>query len=201
MPYLYTVFHEASTEGLPVCRPAFFADPVDPDLRDEDDSFLLGGDIAVIARTHPTQTMSVPVPFESWQPFAAVGTDLVHPELPQLRLRPGAILPLGPIRQYVDQPVDGPLELLVHLDQNGRAIGWLYHDDGQTFEYRAGSYVLTRFDAQLRGGALELSMERAGGDGDWSAKGGYLVRWLLGDREVVHPAVNSLPISVSPMRN
>ncbi|HNW41171.1 MAG TPA: glycoside hydrolase family 31 protein, partial [Opitutaceae bacterium] len=33
MPYLYTLFREASVTGMPVVRPVFFADPRDPALR------------------------------------------------------------------------------------------------------------------------------------------------------------------------
>ena len=31
-----------------------------------------------------------------------------------LHIRAGAILPLGPIRQYVDEPVDGPLTVTIY---------------------------------------------------------------------------------------
>src|SRR3990172_8345116 len=51
MPYLYTLFHEASVSGLPVARPIFFADPADTSLRREDDGFLLGSDVLVAAQT------------------------------------------------------------------------------------------------------------------------------------------------------
>ncbi|MBN1456772.1 MAG: hypothetical protein JW912_02855, partial [Sedimentisphaerales bacterium] len=39
LPYLYTLFYNSSITGLPVMRPVFFADPDDPELRDEDDAF------------------------------------------------------------------------------------------------------------------------------------------------------------------
>jgi len=47
LPYLYTTFREAHETGHPVVRPVFCADPADPELRDVDDAFLLGGDLLV----------------------------------------------------------------------------------------------------------------------------------------------------------
>jgi alpha-glucosidase len=201
MPYLYTVFQEASTQGLPVCRPAFFADPVNPELRAEDDSFLLGADVAVIARTHPTEPINVPTTFESWRPFALVGVDRAHPELPQFRLRPGAILPVGPIRQYVDEDVEGLLELIVHLNDSGRATGWLYDDDGTSLEHLSGAFHRTRFDAELQRGELVVSMDSVEGDGQRPVASAFVVRWLLPQRDVIHPVTSNLPISLSASRN
>jgi len=40
LPYLYTLFHESSLNGLPVMLPVFFADPKDLDLPTEDQPFL-----------------------------------------------------------------------------------------------------------------------------------------------------------------
>ncbi|MGE0479326.1 MAG: TIM-barrel domain-containing protein, partial [Phycisphaerae bacterium] len=36
LPYIYTRFHEASQNGMPVVRPVFFLDPKDPALRGQD---------------------------------------------------------------------------------------------------------------------------------------------------------------------
>ena len=46
-----------------------------------------------------------------------------------LHVRAGAILPLGPVRQYVDEPVDGPLTLVVYPGADGAFT--LYEDDGR----------------------------------------------------------------------
>jgi alpha-glucosidase len=47
LPYYYTLFHQASVDGMPIMRPAFFADLKNPDLRREDQIFLVGADLLV----------------------------------------------------------------------------------------------------------------------------------------------------------
>ncbi len=54
-------------------------------------------------------------------------------------VRAGAIVALGPVRQYVDEPVEGPLTLVVYPGADGR--GALYEDDGRTFAYRKGEWM------------------------------------------------------------
>lgn len=48
LPYYYTLLHEASTTGMPIMRPIFFADPKDLSLRAEEKAFLVGDDLLVI---------------------------------------------------------------------------------------------------------------------------------------------------------
>ena len=48
LPYFYTLMREAATDGMPIMRPAFFADPKDLSLRAEQEIFLIGADILVI---------------------------------------------------------------------------------------------------------------------------------------------------------
>ena len=57
-----------------------------------------------------------------------------------LYVRAGAILPLGPIKQYVGQNSHDPIELRIHPAADGQFQ--LYEDDGETFDYRRGRYRL-----------------------------------------------------------
>ena len=56
-----------------------------------------------------------------------------------LHVRAGAILPLGPVRQYAEEPSDAPLTLVVYPGADGASS--LYEDDGKTFEYRKGEWM------------------------------------------------------------
>jgi alpha-glucosidase (family GH31 glycosyl hydrolase) len=58
-----------------------------------------------------------------------------------LHVRAGAILPFGPVKQYVDDPVAGPLSVVVYPGANGAFS--LYEDDGRTFDYRKGAWMRT----------------------------------------------------------
>jgi alpha-glucosidase (family GH31 glycosyl hydrolase) len=53
-----------------------------------------------------------------------------------LYIRAGAILPTDPVRQYIGEPVDEPMTLTVFPGADGS--GFLYEDDGETFNFRNG---------------------------------------------------------------
>ncbi len=157
LPYLYTLFHDAATSGLPVVRPVFFADPGDLSLRDEDHAFLLGADVLVQPRLLEAGRHAFAAPKGRWRSFTLVGEDpATDPAHPVLRLRDGAILPVGPGGQTSEEAFEGPLTLIVSLDAEGRASGRLYEDAGEGFGYREGEYLLTTYRAVSRDGAVEV---------------------------------------------
>ena len=157
MPYLYTLFHEASRSGLPVLRPTFFADPTDPALRSEQDSFLLGSDLLVEVKTTPEADRAPVMPKGVWNEFFPVNEGH-HPDLPRLYIRGGAIIPAGPVMQYTDQKKLDPLTLFVSLDEAGSAIGKLYEDDGDGFGYKDEWYNETTYVAKTDGTRIKLEV-------------------------------------------
>ncbi|MFH1681504.1 MAG: TIM-barrel domain-containing protein [Candidatus Eisenbacteria bacterium] len=166
MPYIYTVVREASVTGLPIARPLFFADPADPSLRSEDDAFLLGGDLIVSARTTPEGDREPVLPIGDWKKISLEeGTDAGDPDLPELFIRSGAIVPLGPVMQFAgEKPLDS-LTLLVRLDEGGRAEGYLYEDDGESNDYENGAFRLTKFVAAEARGVASLTSNIV--EGSW----------------------------------
>ena len=150
MPYLYTLFHEAHTTGLPVARPLFFADPADPALRSEDDAFLLGDRLLVATQPGRVRDRVHAVPGGIWRPFD-FGGDSRDQDLPRIYIRGGSIIPTGPVTQFVDElPLD-PLTLIVCLDEEGRASGTLYEDAGEGNAHAAGDYSLRTYVAEQTG--------------------------------------------------
>jgi len=149
LPYFYTLFREAHLTGLPVARPVFFADPADPGLRAVEHAFLLGRDLLVVARVTPDGPVANPLASRGWLPLDL--GDAADPDLPQLFVRPGAIVPLGPVMQHSgERPLD-PLTLAVALDARGRAAGTLYEDAGDGFGFEKGEYLLTTYEAVRKG--------------------------------------------------
>ena len=164
LPYLYTLFHDAATIGLPVVRPLFFADPADLSLREEDHAFLLGGDVLVQPQLLESGAHDFAVPKGHWRPFTLAGEDPVaDPAHPVLRLRDGAILPVGPGGQTSDEAFEGPLTLIVSLDHAGQASGHLYEDAGDGFGYLEGDYLRTTYRAVLRDGVVEIGIAQQEG--------------------------------------
>ncbi|MBL0868976.1 MAG: DUF5110 domain-containing protein [Phycisphaerales bacterium] len=162
LPYFYTLFREASVKGLPVVRPVFFADPKDMALRSEDDCFLIGSDVLVVPQLMPDGTRTPVLPRGVWRKVEIVNENN-HPDLPELRIREGAIVPLGPIVQYHDEKPLDPLTLLVSLDTRGQATGTLYEDAGDGFEYQKGQYLLTTWQAKQEGDKVTVSISKAEG--------------------------------------
>ena len=61
-------------------------------------------------------------------------------------LRGGSIVPFRMrVRRSANPNPDDPFTLYVALDQSQRATGCLYWDDGHTFSYREGSYLIREF--------------------------------------------------------
>ena len=54
-----------------------------------------------------------------------------------LYVRAGAVLPMGPIKQYSDEPSTEPTTLVVYPGARGQS-SW-YDDDGKSFDYRRGA--------------------------------------------------------------
>jgi len=159
LPYLYTLFQESSRSGMPVMRPAFFADPSDPDLREEEEAFLVGGDLLVLAQLSKKAGHKHALPDGIWRPFTLVGED---PEddvtQPEIRIRGGAIIVLGRVIQNTTEKSLDPLTLVVCLDDSGRAEGRLYEDAGEGWEFKDGQYLLTTYQARTtdRGVVVEI---------------------------------------------
>lgn len=167
LPYLYTLFQEASTTGMPVLRPVFFADPKDPALRSEDDAFLLGSDLLVVPRLTPDRDRVPVTPKGIWNEITLVDEGQ-HPDLPRLFVRGGAIVPIGPVIQFADQPAaddkQHPLTLLVSLDADGNANGTLYEDEGDGYGYKEGKFLKTTYTARTMGDRVVIEIaDKEGG--------------------------------------
>ena len=187
MPYLYTLFHEASINGMPVMRPAFFADLPNPYIRGEKEAFLLGADLFVI----PKWAEEVVTPgwepedpqvgeeaiFEEgqeeetgeeeeeekiktkWRSISLVGEDSENDTYqPNILIRPGAIVPLGEIIQSTAEYNIDKLTLYISIDDNdNKASGTLYHDQGDGYAYKKGDYALISFQAEKKNSKITIT--------------------------------------------
>jgi hypothetical protein len=71
---------------------------------------------------------------------------------------------MGPVKQYTAEPVDEPVELVVHPGADGESF--LYEDDGHTFGYQRDEWmrvVLTWTDSSRR---LALRLDEGSGRRD-----------------------------------
>ena len=142
LPYLYTLFREASVNGMPVMRPLFFADPANPALRDEQYSFLLGEDLMVI----PSWTGTPVLPEGNWRDVYLLDELLENDGYqPALKQREGSVMPLAELAQSTESYSSDSITLLIATDGSGEALGELYADAGDGFGYLSGEYLETSF--------------------------------------------------------
>ncbi len=148
MPYLYSAVRETHETGLPIMRALWLHYPDDAVAVLRGDQYLWGRDMLVAPVVEKgATTRNVYLPRGDWYDFwteetLAGGREIskaVDLATTPLYVRAGAILPLGPVKQYTAEKVDAPLTLVVYPGADGTFT--LYEDDGTTFNYRRGEWM------------------------------------------------------------
>jgi len=168
MPYLQTALRETHDAGLPLMRALWLHHADDPAAVARGDQFLWGRDILVApVVTKGATSRMVYLPRGPWIDFwteerieggREVSREVDLATMP-LYVRAGAVLPIGPVKQYVDEQVAGPLTLVVYPGADASSA-W-YEDDGRTFDYRKGAFMRVALD--WRNASRRLSLRLAGG--------------------------------------
>ena len=160
LPYIYTLFREASVDGMPVMRPVFFADLKDQDLRQEQQVFLLGADLLVV----PKWAENPHLPQGIWRTVSLVGEDSEKSHFqPDLKQKGGSVIPLGKVIQSTTAYKTDSVTLLVCLDKDLKAQGTMYNDAGEGFGYKKGQYELNLFNAEVSGKTVTVTCSRVEG--------------------------------------
>lgn len=159
IPYIYTAFHNAHTDGQPVMAPVFMADPADPEIRAEQQAFLLGTDILVI----PAFAEKPALPKGIWEKLSLVKDDTKGKYQAELRIRGGSIVPAGRVIENLNENPFSPLTLIVCPDKDGNASGTLYWDEGDGWSFRDGNYKKLHFSARRNGNNMEITVDDAEG--------------------------------------
>ncbi|KAF3935329.1 Alpha-glucosidase [Dactylella cylindrospora] len=160
LPAWYTAFHRASIDGMPILRPNFVVHPDDEEGFHLDDQAYIGD----------TGLLVKPVVHESGPEASSVNIHLPDSELyydywtykiyrgkgrhnypaplekiPVL-MRGGHIIPRRDRhRRSSGLMKHDPFTLVVVLGVEGNAVGHLYVDDGETFDYKKGYFIHRKF--------------------------------------------------------
>lgn len=158
LPYLYTLMHQAHTEGSTVVRPLLHEFVSDRVTWDIDDQFLLGPAFLVSPVLVPNaRNVTAYFPRARWYDYYT-GVDIKArgewKVLPapldhiNLHVRGGYILPWQEPAQNTHLSRQKFLGFKVALNDNKTAEGWLFWDDGQSIDtYEKGLYYLAHFSA------------------------------------------------------
>lgn len=200
LPYLYTLFEEASRHGAPVLRPLVWEFPHDPRVRNRSDSFMLGPALLVApVRERGVQERSVYLPAGRWYDFhtgnavdapsdgAVTVVEAPLATLP-LYLRGGSMLPFESLRQHTGETGDGVLRLLVAPDAEGTAEGFVYADAGEGFAYRDGEFL-----------RLAVRLETSGALAIEVINGSDQIRWRELEVIMVAPVEEGDVLAIAPV--
>ncbi|MHB8500602.1 MAG: glycoside hydrolase family 31 protein [Candidatus Acidiferrales bacterium] len=151
LPYLYTVVKEASETGMPIMRALWLHYPEDSRAVECSNQYLWGRDILVAPVTEKGATRKrVYLPTGTWYDFwtgekIQGGAEVTRPvdltTLP-LYVRAGAIIPMGPVKQYTTEKSAETLLFNVYPEADGEFE--LYEDDGTSFDYKSGKFTRLR---------------------------------------------------------
>ncbi|XP_071998992.1 sucrase-isomaltase, intestinal [Engystomops pustulosus] len=158
LPYLYTLMYEAHTEGSTVVRPLLHEFTEDKKTWDVYEQFLWGPALMISPALRQNQTIvDAYVPNARWYDFhtgKAVGVrgevaSLHTPlEVINLHVRGGYIIPWQETANNTFYSRQKFMGLLVALDDNEKAHGTLYWDDGESIEMT--DYFLGNFTAEKK---------------------------------------------------
>src|SRR5215510_3017755 len=165
MPYLQTVVRECHDTGMPIMRALWLHYPDDATAVARGDQYLWGRDIMVAPVTEKGATMrSLYLPRGQWYDFwteekveggREISRNVDLATMP-LYVRSGSIIPLGPVKQFTAEKVDGALTLAIYPGADGSFT--LYEDDGQTFDYQRGELMRIRMNWNERSRQLTLRL-------------------------------------------
>jgi alpha-glucosidase/alpha-D-xyloside xylohydrolase len=148
LPYLYSAVAETHATGLPLMRSLWLAYPEDVKAVAVEDAYLWGDSMLVApvlesGATHRTTYLPHGVWWDYWKSVRIEGGSEVTREVDlqtmPLYVKAGAIVPIGPVKQYTDEASDEPLVLRVYPGADGTMT--LYEDDGKSFDYEKGAFT------------------------------------------------------------
>jgi alpha-glucosidase len=157
LPYLYTLFWESSRTGAPIFRPLLYDYPRDARTYELHDQVLLGSALMAAPVYRPgVEYRAVYLPeggwYDWWTGEFSEGNQHLLAAAPletmPLYAKAGSIVPLYPVRQYIDGQIPETLTLKVFP---GTGELTLYEDDGQTFAYQQDAWATTHYHVGLEG--------------------------------------------------
>jgi alpha-glucosidase/alpha-D-xyloside xylohydrolase len=168
MPYLYSAVRETTQTGLPVMRSLWFHYPDDPAAVARGDEYLWGRDMLVAPVVEKGATArTLYLPRGAWYDFWTNerqdgGREVTRPvdlATTPLYVRAGAIIPMGPVKQYTGEKVEAPLDISVYPGADGSFLH--YEDDGASFSYRKGEWM--GIQMAWKDASKSLTLRLAGG--------------------------------------
>ncbi len=169
MPYIYSLAGHAYHNNYTIMRGLVMDYPSDENVYEITDQYMFGPSLLVNPVTEfkaVERDMYLPA-LTGWYDLYTgkylKGGQVIKAEAPLSKIPvfvpQGAIIPVGPVMQYVDEKKADPLTIFVYTGKDGRFI--LYEDDGLNNEYKENKYSEIEFVYSENDKALTI-LERKG---------------------------------------
>ncbi len=202
MPYIYSAAKETCATGLPMIRALWLHYPDDPLAVTNGDEYLFGRDLLVapvVEKGATTRTLYLPrgIWHDFWTAERQEGgreiTRQVDLSTLPLYVRAGAVLPMGPIKQYASEVSQTPIMLMVV--PGASAESFLYEDDGLTFDFRNGESM--RIEMKWDDAARKLELRLASGTHMLKGMPITLDARLIGSTQTTRIVFKGEPLSIA----
>ena len=161
LAYLYTLFYRSQQFGETVARPLFFEFPKDNNAYENDNQFLWGPSVMIMPVVDEGATsVNAYFPAGKWYLYEVNGIEKVIEskgeyvkldaplEKINVAVRGGSIIPILPPKTTTTETRKQNFTLLAALDENEKACGELFWDDGDSLDpVTNGKYTNILFEA------------------------------------------------------
>jgi alpha-D-xyloside xylohydrolase len=185
MPYIYSTAAETHYESGSIMRGLVMDFPQDDAVKNINDQYLFGHNMLVApVYVYGARERSVYLPkganwYDLYTGELHKGGTTATIKAPETRMpvlvKAGAIVPVGPLTQYVDEKPDAPITLVVYTGADGKFS--LYEDDGVSNAYLRGEASRIPLSYNDRTGVVTIG-ERAGQYKGMVAKRQFKVRFI-----------------------
>jgi alpha-D-xyloside xylohydrolase len=177
IPYIYSLAAQVTLNSYTLMRAVALDFPDDAATHDLTDQYLFGSALMVCPVTRPMyfQRNSEPVRdaaksrevylpkggrwYDFWTDKAYAGGQTINADAPletiPIFVRAGAILPMSPVMQYVDEIPDAPYEIRIYRGAGGEFS--LYEDAGDNYDYETGGCAIVKLTWNDDRGELVIS--------------------------------------------
>jgi alpha-D-xyloside xylohydrolase len=163
MPYIYSMAGKVWKDDYTMIRMLAFDFPEDVIARGSTDQYMFGESLMICPVVEPmyykkdgapiegsSKSREVYLPRGGWYDFWTnkyyEGGQTIIAEAPidiiPLYVKAGSILPMTQFMQYVDEIPDAPIDLKVYA--GGDSEFELYEDEGNSYRYEEGEYIITK---------------------------------------------------------
>lgn len=183
LPTLYTEFWKNSLTGNPILKPLLWENPEDLNGYEIDNEFYMNGLLVhpIVEEDNEETEIYLPCDNKEYynfynfdEKYESCQTIKVKNELSYLPIfmKSGNILVTKDIYRRSSQLMKyDPYTLTIVIDNDGKAKGELYIDDGETFGYELGEWIQIDFEADDTKREIKSYVKYGGENGDGNRNG------------------------------